>query len=70
MRRIGLLWQNLRHGPAGHCRRGFHLVSIWTLPLEYRYFAVDEVTVTIRPQGSIHTGYMASVATLSLLAGL
>jgi hypothetical protein len=39
------------------------------LPLDYRYFAVDEVTVTSRPQNSPQTGFKASAATLCLTAG-
>jgi len=53
------------------CARVFYRLAqgFWTLPLDYRYFAVDEVTVTSRPQNSPQTGFKASAATLCLTAG-
>jgi opacity protein-like surface antigen len=47
----------------------FALSPSWTLSLDYRYFAVDEVKLTDSLQVSFKTDYAASTAMLGLRVG-
>lgn len=58
----GMAWQ----GIAGV---DFALSPLWTLWVDYRYFAVDEVKMTDSLQIPFKTDYMASTAMLGLRVG-